>query len=318
MQEQPNGSGLDPVYNPRRRLAPVSERPWHILGAGAIGSLFAQALAHAGAPCVLLTRRPGETHRDIQILQGDERPLRMSLPCERPDASTPISQLLVTTKAYDVADALGAVAHRTGPGTAIVLLTNGMGLAEIASRLCPDASLYCATTTEGAFRLEGDTICHAGHGTTRLGSLGGGSAPAWFSRWQRLALDCCWEPEIEAALWHKLAINCAINPLTALHGCRNGELARNPDLHRELARLCDEIAAVSLALGFDRTAREIHDAAREVSLATASNRSSMLQDLSAGRETEIEYITGYLVRRAGEQGIPVPCNRALLDTIRRR
>ena len=291
---------------------------WHILGAGAIGSLFAQALSEAGSTCTLLTRRAGETQREIQILRADIPPVTTVLPCETPAVRGSIHRLLVTTKAYDVEDALAAVAHRLQRDSEIVLLTNGMGLAEVARRLCPAAAIYCGTTTEGAYRESPNAVRHAGRGTTLIGSVAPGEPPHWFNRWLALPLECSWERNIEAALWQKLAINCAINPLTALHGCVNGDLVHNQQLRFEFEQLCEEIAAVSAALGYRRTANTIQAAAHDVAIATAANRSSMLQDVSAGRPTEIEFITGYLVCRADEIGFNAPRNRALLAAVPRR
>ena len=222
----------------------------------------------------------------------------------------------MTTKAYDVEKALREVAHRLQPGCLLVLLTNGMGLAEIARATCPGATLYCGTTTEGAFIEPSGIVCHAGRGLTMVGSQDDPATPDWFRSWRGMTLECRWEEQITDALWHKLAINCAINPLTALHGCRNGELLQQAPLKEALQAICAEIAEISMALGYTRTAAGIHEDAVAVAAATADNRSSMLQDVAHKRPTEIDFITGYLVRRAEDAGIPVPRNQALLQELR--
>jgi len=127
--------------------------------------------------------------------------------------------------------------------------------------------------------------------------------------------DCHWDADIDSALWHKLAINCAINPLTAVHGCVNGELAEQPGLAAQVAGLCREISQVSYAAGYTATAQRIAQTAMDVIRATASNQSSMLQDVEAGRQTEINYITGYLLKVADAHGIPAPMNAALYEKV---
>ena len=114
---------------------------------------------------------------------------------------------------------------------------------------------------------------------------------------------------------HKLCINSAINALTAVHGCRNGELLSNPALGRELDLLCTEISQLCRARGMPEMARSIADDVKEVAAATAANRSSMAQDVAAGRETEIDFINGYLCQIARRAGVAVPFNARLLKQL---
>jgi 2-dehydropantoate 2-reductase len=122
---------------------------------------------------------------------------------------------------------------------------------------------------------------------------------------------------IEPLLWRKLAVNCTINPLTALRGCCNGDVLGAQ--HRQaFEALCAEISDVLRALGHTALAGRIASDAEGVARATAANRSSMRQDLDAGRQTEIAFINGFLVERAQEQGVPCPLNAALVEAIRAR
>jgi 2-dehydropantoate 2-reductase len=120
---------------------------------------------------------------------------------------------------------------------------------------------------------------------------------------------------MEECLWRKLAVNCAVNPLTALHQCSNGELASQPDLARQVALVCNEIARVSATAGFSDTAANIHGWTADVIAGTANNRSSMLQDVTAGRRTENHYITGHLLKIAGRLKVDTPINRAIFEEI---
>ena len=286
---------------------------WHVLGAGSVGSLFAAYLQRAGAGVTLLPRQSADQGKRI-IDNGPARgqyTFDRSAPCDQ----QPIELLLVTTKAYDVTEALQSVKHRLQHDCAIVLLVNGMGLqAELATVNLP-GKLYIATTTEGAYRESGGRLTHAGTGSTRVGRQGE-APPGWFTLWQEAITDCHWDTDIESALWLKLAINCAINPLTALHNCYNGELGEAPALRAKVSELCAEIATVARAAGYDQLANGLEDQVFAVIRGTANNRSSMLQDLRAGRRTEIDYLTGYLVRLADELDIPVPMNLELLREIK--
>ncbi|MEH6580448.1 MAG: 2-dehydropantoate 2-reductase [Halioglobus sp.] len=293
---------------------------WHILGAGAIGGLFAAALERLNGHTSLLTR--GDTvsdtadpgRRTLNILSGDST-TTVDFPTSTASETGYISHLLITTKAYDVAAALAAVSHRLDEGSHILLMVNGMGILEILEKDYPHWRFYVGTTTEGAYRTSGNTIVHAGIGFTRIGRANTDSPPAWFEGWRTLPLPCHWDADITEVLWQKMVVNSAINPLTALAACPNGALLSRPDLSAQLKGLCDEIATISAAAGHHAIASELHDTVREVITGTANNRSSMLQDIEAARQTEVEYISGYLIAVARQRGVPAPLNEALLRSI---
>lgn len=296
----------------------MSER-WYILGAGAIGGLFAAALTDAGLGVTLLVRDrppPGPTPLAIH---RDGRARRYRLPVSKLADHSPIGRLLITTKAQDARAATAAAAHRLRPGSRALLLVNGMGVREELQADHPGLYLACGTTTEGAWREGrcGDDwrVHHAGRGQTLVGGAGEPRTPAWFARTQFALPRCRWVDDIDSALWRKLAINCAINPLTAIHRCRNGELGTRPELAREVAALVQEIAGVCAAAGHPAVAGELPDLVRAVISATADNRSSMLQDRLAERPTEIDYITGFLLGEARRLGLDLPANRALYERL---
>jgi 2-dehydropantoate 2-reductase len=291
---------------------------WHILGAGAMGCLFADALQRAGGSTTLLMRT-GVTDKQLTVVveSGDTK-REYRLAATNPDDTGAISHLLVTTKAYDVRAAVAGVAHRLLPGSVVLLLVNGMGLAEQLRADWPDLAIFCGTSTEGAYTRAAQHIVHAGRGETRIGRQGETASPPWFGLWQRGLGNCVWDPEINTALWQKLAVNCVINPLTAIHRCPNGALAEQPTLATQVQQLCDEVAAVSHAAGFSGVADSLPQTVAAVIAGTATNRSSMLQDIEQRRPTEIDYITGHLLQVAAQHGIDAPLNRALLEEISQR
>jgi 2-dehydropantoate 2-reductase len=117
-------------------------------------------------------------------------------------------------------------------------------------------------------------------------------------------------------LWRKLAINCAINPLTVIHRCRNGELLDKPEALAQIASVVEEILQLSKILNLDQGLANLHEQVLDVARATANNRSSMLQDIESGKETEIEAITGYLCRLAIKHSMQLPTNEELLAQVK--
>ncbi len=296
----------------------MSEPRWHVLGAGAMGCLYAQALQRSGCATTLVMRRGTKARSVSVIVEEDGRRSEERLPVITPESREPVTHLLVTTKAYDVREAVAGVAHLLDKQAVVLLLVNGLGLAEQLLEDWPALDVYCGTTTEGAYNLAAHHICHAGRGETRIGRGGQAAAPGWFTHWARALDSCIWDTQIADALWSKLAVNCVINPLTALHGCRNGELASRGDLAHEVNVLCDEVARVSRAAGFGSVADSLASTVAAVIAGTAGNRSSMLQDVDNGRRTEIDYITGYLLKVANHHHIDAPHNKSLLQRIHNR
>lgn len=293
----------------------MSNAHWHILGAGAMGCLMAARLHAAGCKVTVLLRQ-AQANQSVQLAleEGGAR-REITLPGSDAKDTGEISHLLVTTKAYDVEQAVRSIVHRLDGQSQVLLLVNGLGYAQPLLQDFPWLQLFYGTTTQGAYRTAPYQVCHAGSGQTRIGRPGHPAAPAWMSQWQQALPDCRWEADITRALWLKLAINCAINPLTALHNCRNGALASREDLAREVAGLCAEIAELTKAQGYMELAADLHQKVQAVIKGTAENHSSMLQDVRGGRRTEIDYITGHLLRIAAQCGVDMPRNQALLEEV---
>ncbi|MEZ5573698.1 MAG: 2-dehydropantoate 2-reductase [Halioglobus sp.] len=291
---------------------------WHVLGAGAIGCLFAHALHHGKCETTLVLRQGSYPQGVAVVVERDNASSELSIPAITAQDSAHISHLLVTTKAFDVRSAVAGIAHLLDKDCVVLLLVNGMGLTEQLRNDWPQLNIYCGTTTEGAYTVSARHIRHAGRGETRVGRAGDTQPPPWFAHWSQTVERSLWDAQITRALWSKLAVNCIINPLTALHGCRNGALAQRADLREQVAALVDEVAAVSRAAGYVDIAQSLDQNVANVIAGTADNRSSMLQDIQLGRPTEIDYINGYLLQVAAGHGVDAPHNRALVERIKNR
>jgi len=294
----------------------VSATPWHVLGAGAVGCLFSAALARSGRPVTLVLRSAPATETVPVIVERDGLARELRLAATGAGDGGPIRQLLVTTKAYDVATAVASVSHRLDEKSIVLVLANGMGFEDELSGRLPAMDLYFGITTEGVTRTGPRRIRHAGLGATGVGQPGRTLAPPWFEAWADAVPRCHWDPAIGKARWMKLAVNCAINPLTAIHRCANGELRRDPALAVEVEGLCEEIEAVGAAAGFAGSPGAVRQSVARVIAETADNRSSMLQDVLAGRRTEIDYITGYLLTVARRCYVSTPRNESLYRQVR--
>lgn len=281
--------------------------PWHILGAGSLGTLWATRLARAGLPVRLILRDIDRLH-DYATAGGltlVEQGVASSyaIPGETPDSPGPIRRLLVACKAYDAESAVAGVAHRLAPDAELILLQNGLGSQEAVAAQVPQARCISASSTEGAFR-DGDwRVVFAGHGYTWLGDASHPVAPFWLDDLEAAKIPHEWSADILTRLWRKLALNCAINPLTVLHDCRNGGLQ---DHHCEVATLCAELTELLERCGQPAAADNLQQEVERVISATAANFSSMYQDVASKRRTEISYLLGHACKVAQRHQLNLP------------
>ncbi len=299
--------------------------PIHILGAGAIGTLFAAELARAGAAVRLLLRDDDgvETLRRRGGLGVERDGVHSVIAVDALTLSQldgPVTTLLVCTKAPQTVAAVAPLADRLSDATDIVLLQNGMGVRDELRAAHPRLTFLQGLITEGAFLRERFDVVHAARGDTVVGGFDADSqqrAERFAARWPVTALPLRAVPDIVRRQWLKLAANCVVNPLTALHRCRNGELLALPGIDATVRALCDELATVAAADGTPLDSAELQRNVFAVIRTTAANRSSMLQDVEAGRATEIDCINGYIVRRGEHHGIDCPTQRDLWRRVER-
>jgi len=191
-----------------------------------------------------------------------------------------------------------------------LLLQNGMGSLD---GLSLPATVRCLhmVSTDGAWR-DAEHIQVVAQNRTLIGD--GGEAPAWLANLQPHWPGLIWTVDIERAQWQKLSVNAVINPLTALYRCRNGELLDAGEREQRMKVLAEEADGLLRRLYPDWPADTLARS-REVARQTAANTSSMLADVLAGRPTEIQFINGYLLRRAGQSGLTLSAHQALLTEL---
>lgn len=282
----------------------------HVLGAGSLGLLWAARLAEAGVDVRLILRDPQALHNwdaagSALVFEHAGQRRRVLVPAQLADTPhQPITTLIVATKAYAAQAALQSVAMRLPPDATILMLQNGMGSQQAASRAFASQQVLYASVTDGAWMPAPQHVIWAGRGQTLIGDPSGAACPQWLRQIDRQTLDWQWHTSVLDVLWHKLAINCAINPYTALHDCCNGEVPSRAGA--ALALLVDELHALLCRQAVECTRTELGERIHQVIAHTAANSSSMRQDIHARRRTEISYITGYACDAAHRAGLATP------------
>ena len=241
--------------------------------------------------------------------------------------------IIICCKATQCLSALALWQHAIDQHSQIVLLQNGMGQHELIASKLPNNTIFAASTTEGAYKKEvahkkdnddnnknnyQQHIVHAGQGITHWGYYSGpnkASKPTLKLDLSQLEGQHKWHNHIEEILFAKLALNAVINPLTVKYYCHNGDLLRNQAMTQELEDLCLEterfFTAMKWPLDFNLTEK-----VKFVAELTAKNLSSMLQDIQAKRETEIDFINGYLLNKANKINYNLPLHQKLFEHIK--
>ncbi|TPG64183.1 2-dehydropantoate 2-reductase [Ewingella americana] len=284
-----------------------------VLGCGALGQLWLSALYEQGHD-VQGWIRIAQPFCAVNVINADGGAFNRNLPTNDPQHLAESELLLVTLKAWQVSGAVSALMPMLNDNCTLLLLHNGMGTIEElpANRF----SILQGATTHAA-RHEGNSILHVASGVTHIGPVSArGAASSHLADVLHNALpDVAWHDNIYPSLWNKLAVNCVINPLTAVHNCTNGDLMAYSG---EIEQICAEVADVMAIEGYQTHTESLLSYVYQVIDTTAANHSSMLQDIRGQRHTEIDYITGYIIRRARKHGLTLPANTRLFEMIKRK
>ena len=299
------------------------EQVIYVLGAGSMGLLYAARLARTGKTVTLLVKssQASALSLGITLREGEAALAKRVFVRVRSEPSNEIKihQLILATKAGQAAKALKTWQANLAEDAEILMLQNGMGSqAEVADLLEAKQTLLAASVTEGAYLEKPGAVVHVGKGLTQLGRWSGptqDSAKRWINRLTIAGLAAEVVEPIRPALWHKLAINSVINPLTAVNRIENGALA-NREYKPQVDALCTELLQVFKRLGIAEPEGGLAYKVEQVILSTAANRSSMLQDITAGRKTEIDYITGTLLKAAKALKLELKTHQALYKAVK--
>jgi 2-dehydropantoate 2-reductase len=290
-----------------------------IVGVGAMGSLFAYLLYQAGHSPWLLDRyqtRVDTIKKDGLRVEGvtGTHHIDISKITLKPGEIGIVDLLIIFVKTYDTGEAIRGAVSLIGDKTLVLTLQNGLNNLERITEITGKSRAIGGTTAHGATQLSRGHIRHAGIGETVIGSLKGEEIKE-ISKIKDLlnssGIKTTITDDVEGTIWSKLVINAGINPLTALTRLKNGEIIEHSELLDVQLRIVEEAYAVAKAKGITIHYSDPVEKVKDVCRATASNKSSMLQDIENGKRTEIDYINGAIVSEGSKYHIPTPYNRIL-------
>lgn len=285
-----------------------------IVGTGALANLFGARLSASGLDVILM----GTWQEGLQSLRKYGIRLKaadgeITYPVqviESPSEAGRIEHALVLVKSWQTQRAAGQLSGCLAPQGVALSLQNGLGNRDILVQVLGQDRVARGVTTTGATLLGPGYVRPGGEGVISVGDHPRLDPMIESLRGAGFVVEQV--SDVVSLIWRKLLINIAINPLTAILQVPNGELLQSASAHELMARAVREAEQVAEALGVDLGMDEPLKVAERVARKTASNRSSMLQDISRGAPTEIDAICGAVVRAGQEHGIPTPVNQSLL------
>jgi 2-dehydropantoate 2-reductase len=292
-----------------------------IVGAGAMGSLFGALLAEGGHEVRLLDI--WQEHVDTVNKKGLSVEREGKIRSVVLQASTDLREVgkadlvIVFVKSSQTEKAAETARSVLGKEGWVLTLQNGMGNAESIARVVPASRILAGTTSHGATMLGPGRIRHAGVGPTVIGAWTGeepAGAQEMAESFNRAGIETTVADDVRSVIWNKLLVNVGINAITALTGIRNGQLL-DLECTRWISRTAvEEAVSVARKLGV-RVRDDATSHMFQIAEATATNRSSMGQDVDHKRRTEIGAINGYIVMEGAKLGLAVPVNRTLAGLV---
>lgn len=288
-----------------------------IIGTGAMGSLFAAHLAPVADVTVLGTWRDGVDAINTRgvHLERDGHDFYVSLPATTcPKDVRAVEIALVAVKAHQTERAASWAEQILNPDGIALSFQNGLGNLEILIHHLGEARAAIGVTMQGATLLGPGHILHAGHGLSTVAA-----SVKTRRRIEDIAallnqagIETRLAEDLESLMWGKLVVNSAINALTAIYRVPNGSLVENPETRALMSAAAQETANVAMALGITLPYADPIARAIQVATATATNKSSTLQDVLRGAPTELDRINGAVIREGKRLGVPTPVNEQLM------
>ncbi|RXT14992.1 ketopantoate reductase family protein [Ammoniphilus sp. CFH 90114] len=294
-----------------------------ILGGGAMGLHIAAQLSLVGKDPVVICRQKlqAESIRSNGLtytkLDGSDECLKVeTIDIEE---SIALDWVILAVKQPQVESAIHYLHKKVTQPFSLLCFQNGMGHVEILTERLPDLSTFYAVTTEGACKVGPSAVRHTGKGVTWVGqrdpsTSSSDSLEKCLSLFRGTSMEMIPEDKIMERMWKKLVINACINPLTALLGIKNGQLIESKEGIKAMTLLFEEARTVAELEGVEIDSEFMQEIVK-VCRNTYENKSSMLQDIEAGRRTEIKYINGAIERMAKKHGKEAPHHALMVRII---
>lgn len=294
-----------------------------VLGAGAVGCYFGGMLARAGNAVTLIARANHVAAIKKNGLYLDCLSFKEHVRLDATTAVTDISSadlILCCVKSSDTEDAIRRIAPNIQKDAVILSLQNGVDnyeriRATISNPTFPSV-VYVATRMAGDGHVE-----HVGRGELAIGAAG--ASGEWADTLNAIAalfsassVPCTVLPDVRRALWAKFLVNCAYNGISAIGAIDYGQMVETAEVKKLIDALTAEFLLIAKKEGVNIPAEEAMNVNAQIPITMPRQKSSTAQDLMRGKQSEIDYLNGLIVRKGIEHNIPTPANQAIYALVK--
>ena len=290
-----------------------------ILGAGALGASYAARFFDAPGFATVMVAR-GERHDRLEsgglVVNGT----RYAIPVLHPDEETlPVDLIVVALKHHHLPGAVHDLRNLVGQQTTILSVMNGLDSETTLGAVYGiDKVLYAISVGIDAVR-QGNRVTYTKPGILYFGNPTN-TPPGERVRRVRALLDHATiahqtPPDMMRMLWWKFMVNVGVNQASAVMRAPYGVFQRSPEAQALMEALMRETVDLAQAEGIDLTARDVQEWYPVMNGLSPTGKTSMLQDIEAGRKTEVEMFAGKVVELGAKHGIPTPVNQTVLQII---
>jgi 2-dehydropantoate 2-reductase len=291
-----------------------------VIGAGALGATYGSLLygMEPEAVCFIASGdRYERLHRDGVIVNGRH----YALAVVTPEEAVPADLVIVAVKHYHLDQAINEMQEVVGPQTLILSVMNGIDSEDRIGVVYGSSKvLYGLTLGIDAVRV-GNFVTYKNLGRILFGEERNTEITDRIRRisdlFTRAGIAHEIPPDMIRSLWFKFMINVGANQVSAVLRATYGVLLSSPEARRLMDSAMLEVIAIARALHVDLSVEDIGEWYKVLGTLNPAGKTSMYQDVEAGRLTEVEMLAGTVIDLGKRLGVPTPVNQKLFDDLKR-
>lgn len=290
-----------------------------IVGAGAMGAAYAAMISDAGGFSLYFLAQGSRYHKLKNApltVNGKSYDISVKQPEE---ITEPADLIIVALKHHHLPEALQLIASATGPATTILSVMNGLESERIIGEVCGmDKIVYAIAIGIDAVK-EGSRFTYARPGKILFGKTAEQEDDSRVAGIQdaltRAAIPHEVPDDIMRTMWWKFMINVGVNQASAVLSAPYGVFHTSPDAMALMQQLMQEVVILAEKVSINLTQKDLEDWTAVLSTLAPEGKTSMLQDIEAGRKTEVEIFSGTVISMGLEHNVPTPVNLAIMRII---
>jgi 2-dehydropantoate 2-reductase len=291
-----------------------------IVGAGALGAVYGSILYEMdpGSVCfVAAGERFDRLKNGGVVVNGKCYPITV----KKPEEASHADLLIVAVKHHHLDDAIAQMKVSVGPETTILSVMNGIDSEEhIGAVFGMDKVIYGLALGIDAVR-EGSAVTYHNQGRILFGESKNIELTDRVKRirdlFTRAGIAHAIPPDMIRSLWFKYMVNVGANQVSAVLGANYGILGSSSEARELMDSAMREVIAIARAEHVDLGEGDIEEWYKVMETLNPAGKTSMLQDVEAGRKTEVEMLAGTVIELGQRHGVPTPVNQKLFDHLKR-